>query len=125
MRYVRLGRVRRSADAGRRAGVIGKLAGTASRLIQIKDSGAANAQGMQHRCYAENSMITPAELRWQAERLLAEAENAGEFEKTILLELASKLRQTASALEGIEGYGTPSPPTPRSLMSAARSTLAE
>jgi hypothetical protein len=90
-------------------------------LIQIKDSGAAYAQGTKQRCYAESSMITPPELRWQAERLLAEAENAGDTEKRILLELVSKLRQTASALERIEGYDSPNtPPAPRAPVDRAR-----
>ena len=66
-------------------------------------------------------MISAPELRWQAERLLVEAENAGDIEKRILLELVSKLRQTASALERIEGYDSPNAPAaPRAPVDRVR-----
>jgi hypothetical protein len=49
-------------------------------------------------------MTTPPELRWQAQRLRAEAErNTGGAEKRILLDLATRLAEAAAALEQEEG----------------------
>jgi hypothetical protein len=53
---------------------------------------------------AVGRMITPPELRWQAERVQVEAERSTDIiEKRILLDLVSKLSETASALEKAEG----------------------
>ena len=53
-------------------------------------------------------MITPPELRQQARRLSSDAERtADSAEKKILLDLVSKLMQTASALEEVERGDTP------------------
>jgi hypothetical protein len=54
------------------------------------------------------SMITPPELRRQARRLSIDAEHAAEgAEKRILLDLASRLMDTASALERLERSDAP------------------
>jgi hypothetical protein len=48
-------------------------------------------------------MITPSDLRRQARHLLLEADRAADgSEKRILIDLADKLGETASALEDIE-----------------------
>jgi hypothetical protein len=48
-------------------------------------------------------MITPPDLRRQSRHLMTEADRAVDvIEKRILFELASRLRETASALEDIE-----------------------
>jgi hypothetical protein len=53
---------------------------------------------------AVRNMTTPPELRWQAQRLLVEAGRvADSTERRILLDLVSKLAETASALEKAEG----------------------
>jgi hypothetical protein len=53
-------------------------------------------------------MITPPELRRQARRLSIDAEHAADgAEKRILLDLASRLMDTASALERLERSDAP------------------
>ena len=53
-------------------------------------------------------MITPPELRWQAQRLRVEAGRVGDSaERRILLDLVSKLCETALALEKAEGGNSP------------------
>ena len=57
---------------------------------------------------AVGNMTTPPELRWQAQRLLVEVGRAAEGpEKRILLDLVSKLCETALALEKAEGGNSP------------------
>ena len=53
-------------------------------------------------------MTIPPELRWQAQRLRVEAElTTGSAEKRILLNLARKLAEAATALENEEGETGP------------------
>jgi hypothetical protein len=53
-------------------------------------------------------MITPPELRWQAQRLLSDAKRASDgTEETILLDLALRLSDVASAIEMNEANSGP------------------
>jgi hypothetical protein len=53
-------------------------------------------------------MITPPELRWQAQRLLSDAKRASDStEETILLDLALTLSDAASAIEMNEANSGP------------------